>query len=98
MKLTDDASLTLAFLQALDLEDYFENLVRNGYDRMDTLYCATMEDLQGIDIKQGHARLLLDNAKLHKQEDLRRLFVSDDAPIYEQFYAVAVFCLIVSTY
>jgi len=47
------------FLEALNLHDYHENLVSEGFESLDYLKHVTFRDLVDLGLKRGHARRLL---------------------------------------
>jgi len=61
----DDKSVTKELseiwnvLEALNLHDYHENLVSEGFESVDYLKYATFSDLVDLGLKRGHARRLL---------------------------------------
>ena len=53
-------------MKSLNFEEYIDVFSDEGFDRMDALYDANMEDLRDMKIKRGHAKILLFQIEQYK--------------------------------
>ena len=54
------------FLKSLNFDEYIDVFSNEGFDRMDALYDANMEDLRDMKIKRGHAKIILFQIEQYK--------------------------------
>lgn len=54
------------FLKSLNFDEYIDVFANEGFDRMDALYDANMEDLRDMKIKRGHAKIMLYQIEQYK--------------------------------
>ena len=57
------------FLTSMKFEEYISNFKSEGFDRMDAIYDINMDDLRDMNVKKGHAKILLAQINLIKAKN-----------------------------
>ena len=57
------------FLKSLNFGQYIDRFQSEGFDRMDALFDIDMDDLRDMNVKRGHAKILLTQINLIKASD-----------------------------
>ena len=56
---TNKVNNVRTFLRDLDLENYYEKIIEEGYDKLDDLQNLDLNELLDMGLKKGHAKQLL---------------------------------------
>ena len=54
------------FLKSLKFDEYIDVFASEGFDRMIALYDIDMDDLRGMKVKRGHAKIILVQIEQYK--------------------------------
>ena len=64
-------------LRDLDLVEYFQKFMDEGYDKLDDLLHIVLEDLIAIGLKRGHARRVLRELKQRSENNNLKQYPSE---------------------